>query len=115
MVKIMSFRVREVSQVPHQNRTGRSCTRKPCDDKHPYHLTNGKISRSIRPFVGGLLSDETEAYETRYNRRVTGFVSQSDYDTLLDELLESERALLVDTDTHEHCTLPSEVPGRRFY
>lgn len=42
-------------------------------------------------------------------------MSQSDYDTLLDELLESERALLVDTDTHEHCTLPSEVPGRRFY
>lgn len=34
---------------------------------------------------------------------VTGFVSQSDYDTLANEVLDREELASVGVDVHEHC------------
>lgn len=60
------------------------CQRVQCTDKHPYHLHNGKILRSIRQSEGGPLMATKEASELidPKFREVRNVVSQNDFDII---------------------------------
>lgn len=62
------------------------CQRAQCTDKHPYHLHNGMILRSIRQDNGGLLMDVGQALELRLAdprfAEVRTEISQNDFDII---------------------------------